>query len=231
MIGGFADQISATFLALGITSALFHRSETGQGQFIDVSLIGSLTGLQAMPLTRFMRTGEQLGKQRYRAATYTHYRCRDDGFIAIAANTQPMWERLCEALQRPDLRTDPRFDDPWGRDSNVKELVAIFREEFGKLPVAEWEERLVEHDVPNAPVLNYRGVVDHPQFAANDYFVEIDHPNLGSMRVPGPAIHMSGTPPAVQGGGPELGQHTEEVLLEAGYSWAEIEAAKDAGAL
>lgn len=231
LIGGFADQVSAMMLALGIVSALYVRSETGTGQHVDVSLIGTLTGLQAMPLTRFLRTGQQLGKQRYRAATYTHYRCSDGEYIAIAANTQPMWERLCEALERPDLREDERFADPWGRDRNVMELVAIFQEEFAKGPVAEWEERLVAHDVPNAPVLDYAGVAAHPQYAENGYLVEIDHPNLGRMRVPGPAIQMSETPTAVQGGGPELGQHTEEVLLEAGYGWEEIEGLKDAGAI
>jgi formyl-CoA transferase len=74
-------------------------------------------------------------------------------------------------------------------------------------------------------------VAEHPQYRANDYIVDIDHPNLGPMRVPGPAIRMSGTPSRVQGGGSELGQHTEELLLEIGYAWPEIEALKDAGVL
>jgi crotonobetainyl-CoA:carnitine CoA-transferase CaiB-like acyl-CoA transferase len=231
MIGGFADQVSAMLLALGIASALYSRSQTGEGQHLDVSLIGSMANLQAMPLTRYLRTGQQLGRQRYRAATYTHYRCADGGWMAIAANTQPMFERLCDALDRPDLRTDERFAGPFDRDGNVMALVEIFTAEFAKRPVAEWEERLTAHDVPNAPVLDYAGVAQHPQFAANGYIVEIEHPNLGPMRVPGPAIHMSGTPSAVQGGGPELGQHTEEILLGAGYGWPEIEALKDCGAI
>jgi crotonobetainyl-CoA:carnitine CoA-transferase CaiB-like acyl-CoA transferase len=231
MIGGFADQVSAMLLALGMASALYSRAQTGEGQHLDVSLIGSMANLQAMPLTRYLRTGQQPGRQRYRAATYTHYRCVDGGYIAIAANTQPMYERLCDALGRPDLREDGRFVGPFERDRNVMALVEIFAAEFAKRPVAEWEERLTRHDVPNAPVLDYAGVAEHRQFAANGYIVEIEHPNLGRMRVPGPAIHMSGTPSAVQGGGPELGQHTEEILLESGYSWPEIEALKDAGAI
>ncbi|MFQ5381160.1 MAG: CaiB/BaiF CoA transferase family protein [Dehalococcoidia bacterium] len=231
LIGGFADQISAMMLALAVVSALYVRSETGRGQLVDVSLIGSLTGLQAMPLTRFLRTGRQFGKQRYRAATYTHYRCLDGGYIAVAANTQPMWERLCEALGRSDLGSDERFKGPWARDRNLQELVAILRSEFASRPRADWEDRLAAHDVPHAPVLEYAAVAEHPQYAANGYFVDIDHPNLGRMRVPGPAIHMSETPPSVQGGGPELGQHTEEILLEAGLTWDEIEALKDAGAI
>jgi crotonobetainyl-CoA:carnitine CoA-transferase CaiB-like acyl-CoA transferase len=77
--------------------------------------------------------------------------------------------------------------------------------------------------VPNAPVLVYAEVAEHPQFAANGYIQEIEHQNLGRMRVPGPPVDMSLTPPRIQGGGSELGQHTEEILLEAGYSWADIE--------
>jgi crotonobetainyl-CoA:carnitine CoA-transferase CaiB-like acyl-CoA transferase len=231
MIGGFADQVSAMLLALGIASALYSRSQTGEGQHLDVSLIGSMANLQAMPLTRYLRTGQQLGRQRYRAATYTHYRCADGGDIAIAANTQPMYERLCDAMGRADLREDERFVGPFERDRNVMALVDTFAAEFARRPVAEWEERLTKHDVPNAPVLDYAGVAEHPQFAANGYIVEIEHPNLGRMRVPGPAIHMSGTPSVVQGGGPELGQHTEEILVEAGYSWPQIEALKDRGAI
>ncbi|MCA9824213.1 MAG: CoA transferase [Dehalococcoidia bacterium] len=231
MIGGFADQVSAMLLALGISSALYSRTRTGEGQHLDVSLIGSMANLQAMPLTRFLRTGQQLGRQRYRAATYTHYRCSDGGYIAIAANTQPMFERLCDALDRPDLRSNPDFAGPFDRDRNVMPLVEIFSAEFARRPVEEWERRLTDHDVPNAPVLDYAGVAKHPQFAANGYLVDVPHPSLGTLRMPGPAIHMSGTPSAVQGPGPELGQHTEEILLAAGYSWDDIVRLKDCGAI
>jgi crotonobetainyl-CoA:carnitine CoA-transferase CaiB-like acyl-CoA transferase len=80
-------------------------------------------------------------------------------------------------------------------------------------------------------VLDYAGVAKHPQFAANNYLVDVEHPNLGTLRMPGPAIHMTGTPSAVQGAGPELGQHTEEILLQHGYTWEDIERLKDCGAI
>ena len=73
-------------------------------------------------------------------------------------------------------------------------------------------------------MLDYAALAQHPQFIANGYVQEIDHANLGKMRVPGPPVHMSKTPPRIQGGGPQLGQNTEEILLEAGYTWAELEA-------
>ncbi len=85
--------------------------------------------------------------------------------------------------------------------------------------------------MPNAPVLGYAELAQHPQYWANGYLQEIETPNLGQMRVPGPAVRMSETPTRIQGGGPELGRHTEELLLEVGYNWDEIVALKDEGAI
>ena len=231
LIGGFADQIGAMLLAYGIACALVVREREGIGQHIDVSLIGAMTAVQAMPITRFLRTGEQRGFEERRAATYTHYECADGRYVAIAANTQAFWERCCDALERPDLREDARFIGPFERDRNKNELVEVLDAQFRTQPSAHWLERLSAADVPNAPVLDYAGLAEHPQFWENGYLQEIDTPNLGRMRVPGPAVRMSATPTRVQGGGPELGEHTERVLLDAGYSWPEIEALQASGAI
>jgi crotonobetainyl-CoA:carnitine CoA-transferase CaiB-like acyl-CoA transferase len=176
-----------------------------------------------MPLTRFLRTGRQPGFEFRRAATYTHYRCADGKYVAIAANTQDMWERFCD-VAAPELKRDARFAEPFGRFDHKMELVAILEELFLTKASTEWTELLTAADVPNAPVLDYAGVAEHPQFWANGYIQEIEHQNLGKMRVPGSPVRMSKTPPRIQGGGSQLGQHTEEVLLEAGYTWDEIEA-------
>ena len=119
--------------------------------------------------------------------------------MAIAANTQAMWERFCGAVERPDLAADSRFKGPWDRHSHQEELVAVLEEMFGERARADWLERLTAAEVPNAPVLDYAGVAEHPQFAANGYVQEIETPHLGRMRVPGPPVTMSATPPRVQG--------------------------------
>ncbi|MBM3138980.1 MAG: CoA transferase [Chloroflexi bacterium] len=229
LIGGFADQVGAMLLAYGVACAIVAREHFGVGQHVDVSLIGAMTSLQSMPLVRFLRTGQQPGFQERRAATYTHYECADGRYVAIAANTQAFWERMCDALERPDLKQDERFAGPFGRAEHKDALVRELERHFRTRPADAWLERLTAADVPNAPVLDYAGVAEHPQFWANGYLQEIDTPNLGQMRVPGPPVQMSATPPRVQGGGPELGHHTEEVLLAVGYGWAEIERLKDAG--
>jgi CoA:oxalate CoA-transferase len=231
LIGGFADQVSAMLLAYGIASALLVRERDGIGQFIDGSLIGGMVAMQSKQIYEFLRTGQQSGFQRRRAATYTNYECADGRQVAIAANTQAMWERLCDALGAAWMRTDERFADPFGRAKYKDELAEELERIFMARPLAEWLDRLELSDVPHAPVLDYAGMSEHPQYWANGYLQVIESPTLGQMRVPGPPIHMSATPPRIQGAGPPLGMHTEEILLGVGYTWAEIEALKDTGAI
>jgi CoA:oxalate CoA-transferase len=231
LIGGFADQIGAMLLAFGVAAALVVRERDGIGQHIDGSLIGAMVAMQSKQLVEFLRTGKQSGFQRRRAATYTNYECADGRHIAIAANSQEFWERMCDALDAQPLKADPRFESPWGRARNKDELVAELDRIFRTRPMEAWLEPLARADVPHAPVLDYAGMAEHPQYWANDYLVEIDTPHLGRMRVPGPPIHMSATPPRIQGAGPILGMHTEEVLLSAGYTWPEIERLKESGAI
>jgi CoA:oxalate CoA-transferase len=231
LIGGFADQIGAMLLAFGIATALFVRERDGIGQHIDGSLIGGMVAMQSKQIVEFLRTGQQSGFQRRRAATYTNYECADGKHMAIAANTQEFWERMCDALDAAWLKTDERFANPWGRAKNKDSLVEELERIFRARPLDAWLEPFERADVPHAPVLDYAGMADHPQYWANDYLVEIDTPHLGRMRVPGPPIHMSATPPRIQGAGPILGVHTEEILLEAGYTWEDIEQFKESGAI
>ncbi len=230
LIGGFADQIGAMLLAFGIATALVVRERDGIGQHIDGSLIGGMVAMQSKQIVEYLRTGKQSGFQSRRAATYTNYECADGRHVAIAANTEAMWERLCDALGAPELKRDERFADPFGRARHKDALVVELERRFRARPMGDWLGPLTEHDVPHAPVLDYAGMSEHPQFWANGYLQEIDTPNLGKMRVPGPPIRMSETPPRIQGGGPPLGMHTEEILLAAGYSWDEIARLNESGA-
>ena len=230
LIGGFADQIGAMLLAFGISTALVVRERDGIGQHIDGSLIGGMVAMQSKQIMEFLRTGKQSGFQRRRAATYTNYACADGRHIAIAAQDQRYYEKLCTALSEPGLATDERFASPWGRATNKDALVAELDHVFRSRPMEDWLEPLAEAGVPHAPVLDYAGMAAHPQYWENGYLVEIETPHLGTMRVPGAPVHMSATPPRVDSAGPVLGQHTEELLLLAGYSWDGIEALKECGA-
>lgn len=231
LIGGFADQVGAMLLAFGIATALMVRERDGIGQHVDGSLIGGMVAMQSKQIVEFLRTGKQSGFQRRRAATYTNYACADGRHVAIAAQDQSMWERMCVAIDATWLNEDPRFRDPFGRARHKDELVVELDRVFRTRPMEAWLTPLAEHDVPHAPVLDYAGMSEHEQYWANGYLQEIDTPNLGRMRVPGPPVRMSETPPHIQGGGPMLGWHTEAILLDAGFTWKDIERFKESGAI
>ena len=230
LIGGFADQIGAMLLAFGVSTALVVREREGIGQHIDGSLIGGMVAMQSKQIMEFLRTGKQTGFERRRAATYTNYECGDGRHIAIAAQDQKYWERLCEALDEGWLKDDERFASPFPRARNKDALVGELDRIFRKRPMAEWLEPLAAAGVPHAPVLDYAGMSEHPQYWANEYLVEIETPHLGRLRVPGAPVRMSATPPRVDSAGPILGADTEDILLAAGYDWDEIAAFKECGA-
>ncbi len=230
LIGGFADQIGAMLLAFGVSTALMVRERDGFGQHIDGSLIGGMVAMQSKQIMEYLRTGKQSGFQRRRAATYTNYECADGKHVAIAAQDQKYWELMCDALDEGWMKTDERFAGPFERVANKAALVEELDKIFRKRPMEAWLEPLAAAGVPHAPVLDYAGMAEHPQYWANDYLVEIETPHLGRMRVPGAPIHMSETPPRVDSAGPILGEHTEEMLLAAGYDWDEIAKLKECGA-
>jgi CoA:oxalate CoA-transferase len=229
--GGFADQVSAMLFALAIASALFARERTGAGQKVEVSLLGSQLIFQNRYLLNFLRTGRQPVRSTWRRSpTYTHYRSAD-GYVAIAAVDPEKWQPLCRAIGLPELIDDPRFADPFERADNAAELTEIFERHFLTRPTQAWIDALITEDVPCGPVHDYAAVAEDPQVLANRYIDEIDHPVVGRLRVPGVPIHMSGTPPRRPGPAPELGQQTEEVLLDLGYAWDEIEHLRKKGVI
>ena len=120
-------------------------------------------------------------------------------------------------MRRPRLawlKTDERFADPWGRARNKDALVDELDKIFKTRPTRRVARAAGKADVPHAPVLDYAGMAEHPQYWANGYLQEIETEHLGTMRVPGIPIQMSETPPRIQGAGPILGRDTEDILLE-----------------
>ena len=135
------------------------------------------------------------------------------------------WPKVCRAIGREELIEDPKFNSFEARAKNRMELFGIFDNTFGSKTLDEWKPLFAK--IPSAPVQNLLEVVNDPQARANGYFTKLDHPVHGQIEVIAPPVQFSKTPATVRTAAPEFSQHTEEVLLEVGYSWEDITRFKD----
>ena len=226
VMGGLADQVGAMVFALGISSAIIARERQGIGQHVDVSLFGSQLALQTYQLTGMMRDGSQHKTPHRLMPTFTYYRCQDGKYLSLGILIPKWWEALCRILGREDLSRDERFEDAHRRQRNREALLAELDAAFQQRPREEWLALLMDADVPCGPVNDYAALATEPQALENGYIASLEHPSLGRVGVVGSPIKMTKTPAGPAACAPELGQHTEEVLLELGYDWAAIERLK-----
>lgn len=229
-----ADHGGAQNMITGILAALFHRERTGVGQKIDVSLVGSAIYAQASEMTVTGLTGRHVGRTN-RAHTVIRglvQMCRtsDDGWVELIGVTEQSWNAFAECIGREDLIDDPRFKTLFLTNENLATLREIVDEAFLTRTVADWEERLARFGQRYGIVRDYVHVVNDETNLVNGYVVDVEHPEYGQIKMIGNPIHMSETPPQPAIVAPELGQHTEEVLVEAGFSWEDIEALRADGA-
>lgn len=228
-----ADHVSALTFALGIVSALVARQRTGRGQVVETSLLGSMLAAQSWELTHYMMTGELPPKA---GRGHTHlmwqwytYRTAD-GWMAIGGVDPSRWSRFCEAIGRPALETDERFDNAGKRIRDRDLLNGLLDEHFSTRKTPDWIAPLEAADIFCAPVLDYSQVASHEQVTANGYTATISHPKIGAARVIPTPIAFSETP--VDAGRPEprLGEHNDEVLRDFEFSKEEIAELKRIGA-
>ncbi|TMA42509.1 MAG: CoA transferase [Deltaproteobacteria bacterium] len=232
--GGIADQMGAVMLAYAVMIALFARERTGAGQEVDASHLGSMAWLQGLGLSARLMLGRALPRQPRRSAVnplWNHYRCADDQWIALSM-LQPdrYWAQFCAALEIPEAATDPRFRTMLDRMMNCTDCIALLDEVFARRPRAEWLRRLAEGgDFIFSIVNSVDDLPDDPQMVVNGYVTSFDHPTFGPTRMMGVPVRMSATPGEIRLPAPELGQHTEEILIDLlGYTWEEIARLREA---
>ena len=229
-----ADHSGAQNLSIGILSALLARERTGRGQRVDVSLVGSQIWAQATEYTHLLLTGEPTGRSNgghpLVNALYGIF-TTSDGYIAIAGCPEFLWPGMVRAVERPELHDNPRFGTYFTTAEIRAELREVFGEIFATRTTAEWCERLAAEEQRFAPVRTHAEVAADPQMAANDYLVTVEHPEWGSVGMVGSPIAFSDTPARWGVEVAELGQHTEEILIEHGFSWEEIGELRDSGGL
>ncbi len=233
---GVADEAGAIVLALGIVTAILARDKYGVGQEVDTSLLGSMTLLQRLNVASRIMTGREFGRMpRTRAVNplWNHYRCADGKWICFAmAEPDRYWKDFCTALGHIELIEDPRFSVLPVRAQNAAALIEIMDRTIATRTRAEWIAILkVAGDLVYSVVNSITDLPDDPQIVANDYIVDYEHPEYGQLKLVGMPIRFSATPANPRGPAPKLGEHTDAVLDELGYSREQVARLRETGVI
>lgn len=220
------DITAGLYATVAVLAALRHRDRSGEGQYVDVALLDAQIGWLANVAHNYFATGD--APQRYGNAhpNIVPYQTfpTADGLLALAVGSDAQFERLCQALGRPDLCEQPLYRTNAGRVENRESLVPELGAVFSKRPAQYWIELLVAHRVPVARVNDIPTALADPQVQARDMVQEIEHTRIGPIKQLGPVAKLSKTPARLRKAPPALGEDTERLLIEElGRSPAEIE--------
>ena len=227
-----ADMNAGMFATYGILTAYINKLRTMKGQYLEISLLEAAIAYTVWESAGYFATGdiaEPLGSSHRNSAPYQALKTKD-GHINIGAPNQSNWERLANAIERTDLVARNEFKDNASRLVNRESLEVELELTLTTKSSGEWLEVLEKCGVPAGPILNISEVWNDPQIQARNMEVTLEHPTAGKIKNIGLAAKLYSTPGRITKPAPLLGQHTREVLMNAGYSKKNIEALVDSGA-
>jgi len=227
-----ADLTAGLFAAQGIMAALLERESSGQGQWVQVSLLAAQIAMMDFQAARYLMEGEVPGQagNNHPTSIPTGVFATADGYVNIATSGNAIWARLAAALGLDALVDDPRFDTGGARQQNRDELNRLIEAVTLTRSSAGWVEALEAAEVPCGPVYSMDQVFADPQVRHLGMAPKVQHPELGEVALVGQAVKLSRTPAELRTATAALGQHTEDVLQDLGYSAGEIAAMRAEGA-
>ena len=228
-----ADVTAGLQAALGIMTAIVERETTGEGQWVQSNLLQAGLTLLDFQAARYTMDGQvppQVGNDHPTSMPTSAYRTAD-GFINVAASGSAIWKRLCDAIGRPDLLSDPRFASAQGRATHRTALAEEINAVLASRPSLEWVESLNAAGVPCGPIHAMDEVFADAQVRHLNAAVAVEHPTLGTLNILNQAIKLSRTPGAVVTATPERGEHSDEILGEIGLSAAQVAELRASGAI
>jgi crotonobetainyl-CoA:carnitine CoA-transferase CaiB-like acyl-CoA transferase len=211
-----ADMAAGMYAAYGIMLALRVKDKTGEGQYIDMSMMEGQLGLLNTMIASYGVDHElpkPMGTAYKALLPYQTLRTKTRD-LAIAVGSEKLWKVFCPAIGRPDMLTNPNFADNRLRVTHRTELIGIVQEALLTRSYEEWEQIFLKAGIPVGAVNNIGQVVDHPQVKARGSLMQMNHPRSGPVMMAGPPVRLSRTPGSVRTPAPGLGEHTAEALHE-----------------
>ncbi len=214
------DKLTGIQASQAVTAALFARERTGKGQHIKLSMLDTIISfLWNSDMGAHTFVGDELDKEQAQSFIDLVYETAD-GYVSVAVMQDKQWQAFCKAVGRDELLSDKRFLNAQDRENNKDERLQEIQDSIIHYKSEEILEILEAADVPCAPVLTRTQMRQHPQVLANDIITEFEHPQAGVLRQSRHPANFSETPTSIRTGAPRLGEHTKEVLEEAGLDEA-----------
>lgn len=214
-----SDIVTGIISAFAIVTSLYHWSNTKEGAFIDTSLLDTDLALMAPRIVSYLASGElpyPCGGTDSVITIYQTLRTADEE-IVVATGTDSIWKRFCNVIERPDLVNHPDYSTNAKRKENQAKLISLVESILMQDKAINWLEKFAEANVPSAPILNLEEVVQHPQVLAREMITHIKHSISGDVKIVGTPFYINGEKPEAKAP-PLLGEHTQEILKNLGYT-------------